>query len=390
MRITRLLALVPLALAAACREDAELPLDPALTSAPSFDVAGSDDDNDRDGDGRGAVFVLSNAASGNAVLVFPRKSDGTLNAPASYSTGGLGTGGGLGNQGAVVLTGNGRLLYAVNAGSDEISAFRVTGARLRQLGNVPSGGDEPISVAVHRRLLYVLNDGASPNVSGFRISPRGRLTPIPGSARGLSGAGVPNAAQLGFSPDGSRLVVTEKATNQLTTYAVLDDGTLSAPTAQTSAGPTPFGFAFDRRGTLIVSEAFGGAPDASVLSSYRPSGAGWAPVSPLTATMETAACWVVVTPNGRFAFETNTGSNTVSGFRIGHDGSLTLLDADGVAATTGAGPIDMDVTVNGRFLYTLNGAGGSISAFRIGADGGLDPLGDTPGLPAGANGLVAR
>lgn len=388
MRITRLLALVSLALAA-CREDVEHPLDPALTAAPSFDVAGNDDgDNDRDGPG--AVFVLSNATSGNAVLVFPRKSDGTLSAPASYSTGGLGTGGGLGNQGAVVLTDNGRLLYAVNAGSDEISAFRVTRAGLRHLGNVSSGGDEPISVTVHRRLLYVLNDGASPNVSGFRIGPRGRLTPIAGSTLGLSGAGVPNAAQLGFSPDGSRLVVTEKATNQLTTYAVLDDGTLSAPTAQTSAGPTPFGFAFDRRGTLIVSEAFGGAPDASVLSSYRPSGAGWAPVSPLTATMETAACWVVVTPNGRFAFETNTGSNTVSAFRIGQDGSLTLLHADGVAATTGAGPIDMDVSVNGRFLYTLNGAGGSISAFRIGADGGLDPLGTTPGLPAGANGLAAR
>ncbi len=391
MRITRLLALVPLALAAACSEEAKLPLDPALTSPPSFDVAGRDDDDDDDNDGDvGAVFVLSNAAGGNAVLVFPRKGDGTLSAPASYSTGGLGTGGGLGNQGAVVLTNNGRLLYAVNAGSDEISAFRVTEAGLRHLGNVSSGGDQPISVAVHRRLLYVLNDGASPNVSGFRIGSRGRLTPIAGSTRGLSGAGVPDAAQLGFSPDGSRLVVTEKATNQLTTYAVQGDGTLSAPTAQTSAGPTPFGFAFDRRGTLIVSEAFGGAPDASVLSSYRPSGAGWAPVSPLTATMETAACWVVVTPNGRFAFETNTGSNTVSAFRIGQDGGLTLLDADGVAATTGAVPIDMDVSVNGRFLYTLDAGARSISAFRIEADGGLEPLSTTPGLPAGANGLAAR
>ncbi len=381
MRITPWLALVPLALAA-CREDAELPLAAALGTAPSYALAG--------GDGAGAVFVLSNASGGNAVLVFPRAGDGSLRAPASHSTGGLGTGGGLGNQGAVVLTDDGRLLYAVNAGSDEISAFRATGAALTHLGNVPSGGDQPISIAVNGALLYALNDGASPNVSGFRIGPDGRLTPIPGSTRGLSGAGVPNAAQVGFSPDGTRLVVTEKATNQITTYAVLGDGTLSAPNAQTSAGPTPFGFAFDRRGTLIVSEAFGGAPDASVLSSYRRSGAGWAPVSPLTATMETAACWVVVTPNGRFAYETNTGSNTVSAFRIGQDGSLTLLHADGIAATTGAGPIDMDVSVNGQFLYTLNGAGGSISAFRIGADGDLVPLGATPGLPAGANGLVAR
>ena len=382
MRMTPLLALVTLVIGVACADDVESPSASALATAPSFALAS--------GDGAGAVFVLTNAIGGNAVLVFPRSGDGSLGAPVSHSTGGLGTGGGLGNQGAVVLTDDGRLLYAVNAGSDEISAFRATGAALTHLGNVPSGGDQPISIAVHGTLLYALNDGASPNVSGFRIDPDGQLSPIPGSTRGLSGAAVPDAAQLGFSPDGSRLVVTEKATNLLTTYTVQGDGTLSAPTAQTAAGPTPFGFAFDKRGTLIVSEAFGGAPDASVLSSYRPSGAGWAPVSPLTATMETAACWVVVTPNGRFAFETNTGSNTVSAFQIGQDGSLTLLDADGIAATTGAGPIDMDVSVNGRFLYTLNGAGGSISAFRIEADGDLDPLGATPGLPAGANGLVAR
>jgi DNA-binding beta-propeller fold protein YncE len=238
--------------------------------------------------------------------------------------------------------------------------------------------------------LYVLHDGADPNVTGFRIGPDGRLAAIAGSTRGLSGAATPDAAQVGFSPDGARLVVTEKATNLITTYAVRGDGTLEAPVSQPSAGQTPFGFAFDRRGTLLVTEAFGGAPDASVVSSYRPSGAGWAAVSPLTATTETAACWVVVTPNGRFAFETNTGSGTVSAFAIGPDGSLTLLQADGVAAATGAGPIDMDVSGNGRFLYTLNAGGGSISAFRIDGQGGLEPLGTTPGLSPGANGLVAQ
>ena len=272
---------------------------------------------------------------------------------------------------------------------DEISGFRVTGHTLELLGSVPSGGDLPISLTVSGDLLYVLHNGTSPNVTGFRIGPDGSLTPIPGSTRPLSGA-APDAAQVGFSPDGTRLVVTEKATNQLLTFLLLANGTIGPPVIQPSAGATPFGFAFDGRGTLIVSEAFGGAPDASVLSSYRPSGGGWTTVSPLAATTETAACWVVVTGNGRFLYTTNTGSGSVTGFAVSQDGSLTILDADGVTGVAGAGPIDADVSVGGRYLYVLNSGSQSISSFQIGSDGGLTSLGQTAGLPAGANGLVAR
>ncbi len=378
IRIRPALALLVLA---ACSESARNPVATDSERDPSLSVAG--------GDGPGAVLILNNSAAGNAVMLFPRAGDGTLGSPTPYPTGGLGSGGGLGNQGALVLSPSGRLLYVVNAGSDEISGFRIDGNALTALGNVGSGGDLPISLALSGDLLYVLNDGTDPNVTGFRIAPGGTLTPIPGSTRPLSAA-VPNAAQVGFSADGARLVVTEKATNRIVTWPVLGDGTLGAATIQTSAGATPFGFAFDRRGTLVTSEAFGGAPNASVLSSYRPSGGGWAAVSPLSATTETAACWVVFTPNGRFVYTTNTGSGSVSGFEVGHDGSLTLLDADGVTGATGAGPIDADVNGSGSYLYTLNGAGGSISAFRIGSDGSLTAIGTTTGVPASANGLVAR
>ena len=126
------------------------------------------------------------------------------------------------------------------------------------------------------------------------------------------------------------------------------------------------------------------------MSSYRPDNGGWTAVSPETATTETAACWVVVTGNGRFLYTTNTGSASVTGFEIGHDGSLSILDADGVTGVAGTGPIDADVSVGGRYLYVLNSGSQSISGFRIGSDGALTSLGQTTGLPAGANGLVAR
>ena len=107
---------------------------------------------------------------------------------------------------------------------------------------------------------------------------------------------------------------------------------------------------------------------------------------------QTANCWVVVTPNGRFAYVTNTGSGSISGYAIDFDGSIELLDADGRTAVTGDGsaPIDLALTDNGRFLYSLNSGANTIGAFRVQSDGSLTRLPFTGGLPSGANGLAAR
>jgi 6-phosphogluconolactonase len=249
----------------------------------------------------------------------------------------------------------------------------------------------PISVTVHRKLAYVLNagDGANPgNITGFTIGDDGALSPIPGSTRPLS-AGAVGPAQIQFALGGSVLIVTEKDTNLIDTYTVAADGIASGPITHPSNGATPFGFAVDRS-KVFVSEAFGGAPDASATSSYRVGADGSLTlVSGSVATTETAACWVVLTTDGRFAYVTNTGSGTVSGYRVGAGGSISLLDPDGVTATTGASPIDAAVTRGSGFLYTLDSGSHAISGFRIQADGSLVPIAGIGGLPAGATGLVA-
>lgn len=356
----------------------------ALVSAPAVGAAGGT---------VGTVYTLTNAAGGNAVAALHRGADGSLTSAGIYPTGGLGSGGGLGSQGAVVLSENGRLLLAVDAGSDEISSFLVANdGSLAFADRIASGGDLPISVTVHANLAYALNAGGAGNISGFTVTTDGSLASLPGSTRPLSG-GATGPAQVQFNPDGTVLVVTEKATNLISTYSVGSDGIASGPDAQASAGATPFGFDFDKRGRLFVSEAFGGAADASATSSYDLSGFGsLSVVSPSVGTTETAACWVVVTGNGRFAYVTNTGSGTVSGYAIGGDGSLTLLDPDGVTAVTGAGssPIDADVSHNGRFLFVLNAGTHSIAGFRInGGDGSLTPVGEVFGLPASSVGLAS-
>ena len=335
------------------------------------------------------VFTLSNDAQNNMVIAFARESDGQLRAAGTFATGGRGTGGGLGSQGAVVLSEDGKRLYAVNAGSNDITSFGVTDHGLVRVATVWSGGTRPISIALGSGLLYVLNAGGEGNITGFRAGEDGGLHPIPRSTRPLS-SGASGPAQVGITPNGRVLVVTEKATNKITTYLVKGNGRPGAPIVNTSAGQTPFGFAFDQHGLLIVSEAFGGAPNASAASSYTINADGTLDVvSASVPTTETAACWFVVTEDGRFAYTTNTGSASVSGYAV-ENGALRLLDEDGKTGNSDPIPLDAALTVNNRYLYVLSGT--SISAFRVNKHSGAltSVVSGVSGLPTGTVGLAAR
>jgi 6-phosphogluconolactonase (cycloisomerase 2 family) len=342
--------------------------------------------------GDGALYTATNAAAGNAVLIFDRHVDGSLTAAGSVSTGGLGLGIGLGNQNGISLTRDHEYLFVVNAGSNEISSFAVESEGLRLVDKVFSGGLRPISLATHGRLLFVLNAGGqagdADNITGFSIRRDGTLSPIAGSARPLSDANT-NPAQIAFNDDGDLLVVTEKGTNRIVTFTLHGDDEdelrLSGPNVSASSGAVPFGFDFGKRNQLIVSEAPG-----SAASSYKVSGAGELRViSGSVPDLQGAACWLVVTNDGRYAYVANAATANVSGYAIDHSGRLTLLNADGITGTTAPGPIDETLSSDGRYLYTLNARSGSISAFEILSDGSLRKLPETT-LPTGTNGLAAR
>ena len=348
--------------------------------------------SDRDGDGfrAGKVFTSTNAVGANEVLVYDTDKDGKLSLQTRLATQGQGTGTGLGNQGAVTLSGNGRYLFVVNALSNTVSTFSVRRSGLTLVSTVDAGGLQPVSVTEHDGTVYVLNAGGAGNVAGFQ-NWEGHLKPLADAVRPLSAAGGTGPAQVGFSPDGDVLVVTEKATNKLTTYRVRHNGRIGAPLVTASAGVTPFGFSFDKRGTLIVSEAVGGAAGASTVSSYGFE--SWAPAQPLVisaavADTQSAVCWVVVTPNGKYAYVTNTGSGTVSSYSVQKSGQIKLAQA--VAATSGAGPIDAAISATGKGLFVLNSGSQTISSFTIGRDGSLSNPSAVGDVPAGANGLAAN
>jgi 6-phosphogluconolactonase len=216
--------------------------------------------------------------------------------------------------------------------------------------------------------------------------------PIPGSSRPLSGSAV-GPAQISFDTFGDVLVVTEKGTSKIDLYDV-ENGVAQGPNVRASNGMTPFGFAFDRHDHLLVSEAFGGAANASAMSSYEIDG-GMYPlevVSGTVGTHQTAACWVVVSKNGRFAYTTNTGSSSITGYRIARNGTLTLLNVDGVTGMTGAGssPLDAAISSDGNYLFALSPNLGMISSFRVRDDGSLRAEIRVDGVPLSASGLVAH
>ncbi|HEX9992358.1 MAG TPA: beta-propeller fold lactonase family protein [Acidimicrobiales bacterium] len=341
------------------------------------------------GEPAGAVYVLTNEAAANAVVAFARAGDGDLAVQGSVPTGGRGTGAGLGSQGALVLNDDGSLLFAVNAGSNTVTTFAVQPDGLRRVGVFPSGGARPISLTVHGDLLYVLNAGAVANVSGLRIGAGGSLTPIAGSRQPL-GNPFPNPAQVGFSPDGRLLVVTEKSTQLIDVYRIRSDGRAAPPAIRQSVGIEPFGFAFTPTGHLLVSEAFNGTPGHSAVTSYDPVRMDLAVVSPSVNTHQTAACWVVVTSDGRFAFTTNTGSGTESSFQVGPDGTLALLDPAAGRNGAHSAPIDLDLTDDDAFLYVLNSGSGTVSGFAVSDSGGLAGMAMFGQLPPSSSGLAAR
>jgi 6-phosphogluconolactonase (cycloisomerase 2 family) len=330
------------------------------------------------------VYVQSNEADGNRVFLFPRREDGQLSEPAIVSSGGRGDGvPHLTSQGSVVLASDGRLLVA-NAGSDDVSVVTVADEP-QVVAVVPSGGSAPKSVAERDGLVYVLNTGDR-SLIGFRLE-AGGLVEVPGSRRELASDADP--AQVGFSPDGTKVVVTDRGTNAILVYSVGTGGLLGGPRTTASAGPTPYGFTFAREDTLVVTEAFGAAKGKAAASSYRLNG-GAELITSSVGNGRSEICWAVASADGRHVFTTNFADSAVSRYSVSDAGELVLDDAVAAVTVDGVpGLRDEDLTGDGEFLYAIDADGGRIFGWRV-ADSALTPAGSWTGLPATVAGLAAN
>ncbi len=347
----------------------------------------------------GAAYTMTNAADNNQIVVFARSDDGLLTQTNTVSTGGKGSGGDidpLGSQGSLVLLGENTthhgwrrhgdkqakaMLLAVNAGSNDISVFRVTRDDIQLQDRMGSGGVFPVSVTAFDHMVYVLNNGAPANITGFRLDETGQLHAVPHSTR-LLGDGA--YGQVAFGPEGKMLFITDKANNRLLVYRVGHSGLASAtPVITPSAGAVPFGVDFDQNGHLLVVEA-----GANAVSSYsiNPDGSLQV-ISASVPNGQIATCWIVVNRRGDI-ITTNPGTNSLSAFHVDNaTGQVTLLNG---TAGAGSAPLDIDMTANGDYAYAVDPVGGGVDMFRVEVDGSLTSLGVVDaGLLIYAQGMAA-
>ena len=382
--VARLTTLAGIAALAACADNNQTDL-----VAPADQATAIRQSDDHRGHDVGAVFVTTNDVNGNAVTAFSRATDGSLSALGTFATGGRGIGGTtdpLASQFVLTLSLDHKFLFVANAGSNDITVFRVIQDGLKLVDRASSGGTLPVSIAATQGAIYVLNTGSN-DVGIFRVGPSGKL-----DARGkvsLS-TNASGGAEVRVSPNGSFLNVTERVSNSIDTFIIGDDGRLSGPTSSAASGQTPFGFDYTPNGLVIVSEA-----GSAAASSYSQAHSGG--LTALSRSISTggqaAPCWLIVDSNGRFAYTANAGGSSISGFSIAGDGTLALITPGGRTGDlgTGAQPLDLDITADSRFLYVLKNGTGTVGTFAVNSNGTLTALEDTPGLGAqvGYMGLVA-
>jgi 6-phosphogluconolactonase len=332
------------------------------------------------------VYLMTNRGPHNSVIQFARGSDGSLTWVREVATGGSGTGATgvdpLGSQDSLVISGDGHLLLAVNAGSNELSVLEVKNSKLMFQDKVWSGGDFPNSVTLSGDLVYVLNaKGATPHINGFRLDPNGFLHAIQGARVNLP-PGSAGANDIRFADDGTKLLVTVSGTNQILVFEVGNSGVAGAPTPQVSAGASPFGIRFGRSGIAIVSEAAGS------VSSYNFDSMDMLDViSAAVPNTQKASCWISLNRSATYAYVSNTGSGTISSYQIGGSGDLTLTKA--IAANTGGAPIDSSLSRDSKFIYVVDSAQGRILILRV-DNGNLVAVGSVASLPTSIQGIAAQ
>jgi 6-phosphogluconolactonase len=381
----------------------------------------------------GQVYTETNDFNQNKVVAFDRYSDGLIVQSASVSTGGKGVGAAepgcpspcpfLDTQGSVNLTDDGHWLFAVNAGSNSISSFKITGGKPKLVGTFPSGGTFPISVATHGNLLYVLNT-QSLNIAGFKIAGNGKLTAIAGSNQHLtSDAGFPDASprQIGFDNTGRVVVVTLLGRNStpagpgdINTFVLNGSGAAGPAKANTTAHPLPFAFDFDKRNHLVVAEvnALNGAP--GFLTTYSISSSGTLTQIDSQGTHAFAPCWIVVSKDGRYVYTVNTGGGAppgagVTAFKLDSSGHLSFLQLTpnnslGTGTGMGGAPspdvreyaqTDIGLSKDGRYAYVVSVGiptpSSHIDMYDVGSNGMLSLFAVTPStLPGGITGIAVR
>ena len=287
------------------------------------------------------VYVESNIGTpgGNSILAFRRDSQGTLTPlPGSpFRTGGTGVVdlslklGPFDSDQNVITNPEHTLLFAVNSGSNSIAVFHIKsdGSLIGVEGSpFASGGINPVSVGLSNNILVVVNKNEDPNqnasqslpnYTSFRVTPEGKLIPIPHSTVSITPGSSPSQA---LTPRSAPLVFSTDFLGGLLESFVIDHNgrllrnppqTLPASAFAGSSAPRlPLGLAVHP----LFPFLYVGFTPINRVGVYRYDAGGRLEFVKTIADSGTAVCWLTVNKAGTHLYASNTGDNSVSVFDL--------------------------------------------------------------------------
>ena len=365
------------------------------------------------------LYIINNdpTTGQNAVLGYSRAADGTLtDLPGSpFFTGGTGYRnvneriGPDDSDGELIISPDHRYLFATNTGSNNISVFQVRldgSLHLVPGSPFPSGGIQPVSLALANGFLYVVNrgDGILPtqvaptytpgtrgatNYSVMSVGNDGSLTLLPDETLNAPDGSSPS--QVVASPDGQFLFgdnflspsenppfagIFPFAHSLLLSLSMdEDDGSMNSNPSVGIPNAAPFNGGGVFRPFLLGMRPH---PTQNILYVEAPASAAlvaftWDDTGALTyqgAAVATGAgvhCWAAIDPAGKFLYSSAIGQDQISVFSLanpmaptfvqntslgGPRGMLPAGTPEPVAFTTA--PFNLAVDPSGKYLYVVN------------------------------------
>ena len=361
-------------------------------------------------DMRPHVFTQTNKTN-NEIIHYRQNPDGTLMMMEKVSTGGKGTDGfkvvtneksapdPLLSAGSVTLSGDNKYLYVANGGDNSVSVLRMeSDGKLKLVDNTStgeSGTTNSVAVNMDGSKAYALHSFGPNHIKELTMM-NGKLTVADRSSTVNTATAkdrIPTQAIL--TPDGRHLLVdvifnarpkpgedgpmltpANKMTKDgIVMFDIMPGGQLGPAKIMDSGVPTPFSLQFLKNGTNDFVNTFA-AGNGAALSKIENGAIKTYPVTKvdLSAAPDGPAetCWVSISEDGQYAYASNFGLGTVTGFRV-TDSGLTIVK-DKQAKTTGGngfkalagipttGPADN--YLKGDYFYQLHGNAGKLIAYR--------------------------
>src|SRR5579863_9479285 len=318
-------------------------------------------------DGGKIVYVISNDYhdNANAVLAYRRMPDGSL-APlpgSPFPTHGAG----LANPKQVlgpddtddplVISDDGRLLFAVNGGSNTVAVFSINpdGSLVAVPGSpFPSGGQTPCSVAVNGRFVYIANKAFDP-LHVITQQPNYTTIDVPAGSS-PSQVLLSNDRRFLFATDFLAFMLpTEEPTGTLLSFQVAGDRGLSLAPGAPYVVPKGDGGA--------LGLATNPASDKTLYVGFPVAGAfGVYDIDPSTGVLNfvtqvaggPATCWIRTNSTGSRLYTLNSGKNAVGVYNTENPQAPTPINTLTLKDSQNSGDFSLGFSPDGGTLYVVS------------------------------------